>query len=168
MTVESDRHAPRAETGGLVIGYWVSSTEAVVTHVTMPGPNAQRSADRFVPDQDHDVAIAEFVWHQSEGASAYLGDWHSHPVSDGGLSGRDRTTLGRIARSPDAFAASPLMLVLAKPRHGWELVAWRATTNRFAWFQWMQYDRLVVRYYERSLKDLINPRDRDFLPRLRS
>jgi integrative and conjugative element protein (TIGR02256 family) len=141
---EASRHAPDAESGGLVLGYWATTTEGVVTHVTTPGPKAVRGQSRFVPDADHDEIEVERLWRQTDGATTYLGDWHSHPSSGGGLSWKDQRTLDRIARDPSAFAPTPLMLVVAKPDRSWVLAAWRGSRIGVGWIRWLHCERVTV------------------------
>ncbi len=144
MRQEASKHAPRAESGGLILGYWASPTDCVVTHLTTPGPKAIRASARFVPDPEHDEQLVERLWRATDGASTYLGDWHSHPVSDGSLSGKDRRTLGRIAGDPEAFAPNPIMAVLARPAKRWLLEAWLGRRTGFGWFHWLRCERVEL------------------------
>lgn len=103
------------ETGGVLIGYW-NESQAVVTTVVGPGPNAIHGKRRFVPDQDfHEKAVAE-IYLQSGRVVTYLGDWHSHLAGEGLPSLRDVATMVRIARSPKARANTPLMVIITVHR----------------------------------------------------
>src|SRR5262245_48920525 len=75
--------APDAETGGLLLGYVADDGDRVITRITTSGPNAVHGRDRFVPDYDFDDATIDSIFQQSAGLAQYLGDWHSHPRSDG-------------------------------------------------------------------------------------
>lgn len=129
MAKESDFASP-FESGGVLLGYWSEDPRGpVVTHAVGPGPNAKHFRNRFVPDYAfHESEIARLYRH-SGGTLQYLGDWHSHPGNAGLMSPSDRKTLYRIARSREARAACPLMLIMAWGPQ-WEPVAWTARRTR--------------------------------------
>jgi integrative and conjugative element protein (TIGR02256 family) len=101
------------ETGGVFIGYWnMQLTEAVITNVTGPGPNAVHELSAFTPDSEfQESEIAEY-YRRSDGLHTYLGDWHTHPEGDLSLSPTDRRTLRRIGEHKDARLEIPLMGIL--------------------------------------------------------
>jgi integrative and conjugative element protein (TIGR02256 family) len=102
------------ETGGLILGYWASKSEAVVQEITFAGPEAIGGAYSFDPDYEHDAELVAERYANSDGITTYLGDWHSHPnTMNAYLSKKDRAVLKRIAQSPDARAPRPLAMVLA-------------------------------------------------------
>lgn len=128
ISKEADLASP-LESGGVLLGYWSESPHGpVVTHAVGPGPNAKHFRDRFVPDYEfHEAEIAR-LYTEYSGMLDYLGDWHSHPGSDGTMSISDRKTLFRIGRSRQARAPRPLMLIMAfGPK--WSPVAWTATRS---------------------------------------
>ena len=137
MGTEAESWAPDAETGGLLLGYWATPTEAVITHSTVAGPNAVHERARFVPDTLHDEEQVVRVFESTDGVSTYLGDWHTHPNSSGSLSWRDRKTLKVIASDPGAAADQPLMIVLTRAHGVWLPVAWRGSIDRFGPFAWL-------------------------------
>lgn len=119
LVEDAQRYVPR-ETGGVLLGYR-AECDLVVRFVVLGGPSAVRQHHAFRPDgpwQEREIARQ---YAASERVDSYLGDWHSHP--DGGLvpSMKDLRTLGRIARSPEARASEPLMLLLAGPQDGRDL-----------------------------------------------
>lgn len=119
-----------SETGGIVMGYQLNGNQYVVQDVIGPGPNATHQRDWFEPDYDyHDQEIGR-AFTGSGGVSTYLGDWHTHPDGAACLSLRDRKTLIRIARTPEAQAPGPIMLLASgSPRH-WQINAWRCLQHR--------------------------------------
>ncbi len=112
MVVDHERHDP-AETGGIVMGYWVSDHEVVITAATSAGPRAQHRENGYDPDVEHDAAEIARIYAVSGRLHTYLGDWHSHPGSRPGLSRRDRRTLRAIASDAGARAPTPLMVIVA-------------------------------------------------------
>jgi integrative and conjugative element protein (TIGR02256 family) len=121
VVMEADQRAP-SETGGILLGRWCSSEEAVVEYAVGPGPRAVHRRDYFQPDHDfHDVEIAR-LYRKSPGLE-YLGDWHTHPGGPAYLSLLDMQTLERIAREESARAPKPVMLILAHGRP-WTVSAW--------------------------------------------
>lgn len=124
MRDEAGRHGP-LESGGLALGYRVSDQEAVVTDVIGPGPAAEHRSDRFRPDVDFQEAELEARFGASDGRATYLGDWHSHPGTVGIPSAKDRRTLQRIARAPEADCPRPIMLILGQAGDEWLVEAWQ-------------------------------------------
>jgi len=111
MIAEAGRMSP-LETGGILVGYHTEG-DIIITTIIGPGPRGEHGAHWFVPDQTyHEEEIAR-IYHSSGRMSTYLGDWHSHPKGRPRLSLRDRRTLRRIARTPDARAPQPLMLIVS-------------------------------------------------------
>ena len=124
MVSEAKATAP-LETGGVLLGYWVTRHEVVITRCIGPGPNAVHRRSSYRPDYDYQEAEIERVFRETEGAHVYLGDWHTHPgAKTAHLSWKDRATIRRIAESPDAQAPTPLMLVLCGDDVDWAPYAW--------------------------------------------
>jgi integrative and conjugative element protein (TIGR02256 family) len=121
---EANRQAP-LETGGLLLGYERDS-EIVVTEVIGPGPAAGHGATTFIPDHEHQETELARLYEASGRRHTYLGDWHSHPGGSATLSRTDRRTLRRIARSPQARAPRPLMVVV----HGGSSGEWQIAASR--------------------------------------
>jgi integrative and conjugative element protein (TIGR02256 family) len=112
MTAEASRVFPR-ETGGLLIGYNDErSSESVVCACVGPGPRAIHGRSHFMPDHAHHERETARLYVDSGRTWSYLGDWHSHPCGPASLSRKDRRTLARIARSAEARAPRPLMVLL--------------------------------------------------------
>lgn len=123
MILDHIRHAP-AETGGVVMGYWVSDREVVITAATSAGPRATHREDGYEPDVDHDQLEIARIYHESGRLHTYLGDWHTHPGSGPGLSRRDRNTLRAIAVDAGARAPEPLMIIIASSLDGLSMAVW--------------------------------------------
>lgn len=149
MTAEASRAFPR-ETGGILIGYGDErSSQSVVRACIGPGPRAVHGRSHFLPDHAYHEREVARLYAESGRVWSYLGDWHTHPCGGASLSWKDRHTLARIARSAEARAPRPLMVLLAGApadegcsRHedsddvvrsrldaalfdGWQMVAWQ-------------------------------------------
>ncbi len=141
---EAEDWAPSAESGGLVLGYWTGPREAVVTHLTMPGSDAIHQRDRFVPDYEHDAARAIEIFASTDHGSVYLGDWHSHPRSNGDLSHRDRKTLANIALSVEAAQSSPLMIIISRPAQMWRVQTWHSRIVSLGPMKWLSAQHVAT------------------------
>jgi len=112
---EMQRHAiakaPK-ESGGVLMGYWGDSNEAVVTHIWGPGPKARHRLSSFSPDDEWQEAKIAETYERTGRISTYLGDWHSHPGGGCELSSRDIRTLKRIASFTPARADRPIMAII--------------------------------------------------------
>ena len=130
MRFEAARTHP-LETGGVLIGYWVSrGRELVVTGAFGPGRNAMHAAHRFEPDSAYHQQVVSEAYESSGRLHVYVGDWHTHPTRSAALSPLDRRTLRSIARAPSARMPVPVMSVLGQAAEdereaGWHLAVWR-------------------------------------------
>lgn len=131
---EADRCFPN-ETGGVLLGYEsVDTNDVVITYAVGPGPNAIHELASFVPDSIWQQAQIDDYYRESGRTKTYLGDWHTHPSGGSHFSSKDRGTLKRIARTPEARAPSPIMAILYGERGNWDLRVGRLTTIRIANF----------------------------------
>lgn len=113
------------ETGGLILGYWANSREAVITEVSLPGPTAGHFKYSYSPDYDHDIDVVSQTYEASGGVQTYLGDWHTHPnTMRPYLSLKDRRALHRIANSAEARTPRPLGMVCAGSCAEWRTKVW--------------------------------------------
>lgn len=122
MVVDAARWAP-AETGGVLLGYWVDEAVVVVTAAIDAGPSSTHSEAGFYPDAEYQARRIADLYEASGRHHTYLGDWHTHPAGGIGLSRVDRRTMRRIGRSSDARCPRPLMAVLADALD-WRLAIW--------------------------------------------
>jgi len=141
MLLDHVRHA-RAETGGVVMGYWVSDREVVITAATSAGSRATHREDGYEPDVDHDQREIARIYQESGRLHTYLGDWHTHPDSGPGLSRRDRNTLRAIAADAGARAPEPLMVIIGSSVDGFTMAVWcrRVGARRTAWLRLTLFD----------------------------
>lgn len=129
MQEEASATAP-AETGGVLLGYWVRPwTEVVITEMVGGGPRAIRRPKYFLPDHEYQETEIAKRYETSGRQLYYLGDWHSHPGGSGLLSPTDEQTLRRIIREPAARCRVALMAVLAGG-DPWELTVWSGELAR--------------------------------------
>ncbi|WP_197426988.1 Mov34/MPN/PAD-1 family protein [Noviluteimonas gilva] len=106
------------EVGGVLAGYW-NGQAAIVTDFVGPGNDAQHHRYTFVPDDEYHVDEIARLYRESNGATTYLGDWHTHPSGTARLSPLDKRTLRRIANAPEARCPDPLMVLFAGSGHRW-------------------------------------------------
>jgi len=125
MVNDADVWAP-AETGGVLCGYWVTDQEVVISTAIGAGPNASHDTTGFEPDAEFQLHAIADVYERSGRHRTYLGDWHTHPAGGAALSGTDRATARRIARSRTARCPRPIMLLLSGPDE-WGLSGWVVT-----------------------------------------
>ena len=114
------------ESGGVLMGTWVSDSEVAIRAAIGPGPAASHERFRFRPDLawQHEQIARYFA--DSEGLITYLGDWHSHPqASHGRLSLLDQEALGLIMATPEAQCAEPLMAIFSGYPEAWHLSVWQ-------------------------------------------
>lgn len=119
MRLEADAKAP-LETGGVVLGYWASAAEVVVTACGSPGPDAVHLRHAFKHDERYDERLITERYQASDGVETYLGTWHTHPGTRHASPSRaDRRALRLIATSAEARAPRPLMIIMAGPEPAW-------------------------------------------------
>jgi|LNAP01.1.fsa_nt_gb integrative and conjugative element protein (TIGR02256 family) len=106
------------EVGGVLAGYW-NDRAAIVTAFVGPGEDAQHQRYTFVPDDEYHAAEIAGLYRASDGATIYLGDWHTHPSGPARLSPLDKRTLRHIANAPEARCPNPLMVLLAGSGERW-------------------------------------------------
>lgn len=131
MTDDAKTHFPN-ETGGVLMGYWVSSDEVVVSEIILGGPKAQRTSTRFIPDSKFQQTKIDELYYGSGGQHSYLGDWHTHPCGKLTLSSTDRATLHLISKTPEARARAALMLIIAGETT-WTARAWKWNPSKVFW-----------------------------------
>ena len=123
MIVEAGSSVPD-ETGGILLGYWtVEFKEAIVLYAIGPGPCAIRSPAKFYPDGEYHWKVIEQIFTTTNGKVTYLGDWHSHPQGGRNLSWLDRSTLKKIAQTPESQTNHPLMVILMG-HDSWVINVW--------------------------------------------
>jgi integrative and conjugative element protein (TIGR02256 family) len=131
MEAEAERHFP-SESGGVLLGYRPPSCRRTlyISEVVGPGPRASHRRHRFEPDGAWQASAIAAAYERSSRTVTYLGDWHSHPRGSGRPSALDRATARKIARSPEARAPRPLLVILfGEPEH-WRLAARRHRRRR--------------------------------------
>lgn len=148
MTDEIERYAP-LETGGSFFGYHSDDNDIVITHRIEAGPFAKRTIRSFEPDQTYQLRTMEKLFYESGKSLSYLGDWHSHPSSSAQLSLRDRRTLGKIAKSPDAKCPQPIMMVFGLYPKKWDIncVQFKDKKQYFFVFSSCEYEILEIITY---------------------
>ncbi len=124
---EAARSADGTETGGVLLGF--EDPDGVhhwVTQAGGPGPNAVRSAVRFVRDLDHARALAAAAYEVD--GSLWIGDWHTHPGGPAMLSSIDLNSYRNVLASSDMD--SFLAILLLPGTEGWTepwVAGWKVT-----------------------------------------
>ena len=129
MVKEAGNTFPK-ETGGVLIGYWISHDELVITDIVGPGPKAFHSRYSFIPNSEYQEEKIADLYEKSGRLHTYLGDWHNHTNGKANLSWKDKRTLCRIAKSETARAPNPIMVILAK-RDDWVASVWLLRPRSF-------------------------------------
>jgi integrative and conjugative element protein (TIGR02256 family) len=126
MGREAERKFPK-ESGGVLLGYLAPEEKGRVQVLEQigPGPRAVHRSHRFEPDGKWQAKKIAMAYEKSGRIATYLGDWHSHPRGVGWPSRLDRSTARTIARSPEARAPHPLILILFGSPGRWEIAAFR-------------------------------------------
>jgi len=119
------------ETGGIIMGYWGSANEVVITKAIGPGPGARHKRYSFEPDYKYQLEKVTEVYNRSGYTETYLGDWHVHPGASAYLSGTDIQTIHRIANYKKARQPNPIMMILGTAPFG--LKAWMCERKKNGW-----------------------------------
>jgi len=145
---EADDSEP-FETGGVFMGYCAKDGDIVITDLIGAGESAIHKKTRFTPDQDYQLEEIKRIYNETKGDITYLGDWHTHPESNPGLSYLDKRTLTKIACAPESKNRNPIMMILGQYPEKWTLNAVRFVSGKlFLWpFIRCQYEELdIVKY----------------------
>lgn len=118
------------ETGGALLG-WRSDNDAVIAQILGPGPKAQHGLRHFEPDGAWQVRMGQRIYEESGRTVAYLGDWHTHPLSPPAPSNTDELAAQLISEDPGFRAPSPLYAVIGYS--AWPEVCKRAYLALFMW-----------------------------------
>jgi integrative and conjugative element protein (TIGR02256 family) len=115
--VEECRQSKKVETGGILLGKWLSDQAVVVACATGPGPRAKKTTISLELDLDYCQKELDKVFQMTGGRVSFLGDWHSHLSADIWPSAEDSNSLRLIACTP-AFQCSSPLLVICSQRMG--------------------------------------------------
>lgn len=75
------RRGGHTEEGGCAIGKMVGLGEMLLTMITGPGPDSERTATSYRPDGAHDHFEVEAALAVEDSKSLELASWHVHPIS---------------------------------------------------------------------------------------
>lgn len=112
LAIEAQKWFPK-ETGGVLMGYWKSSHEVIITNIIGPGPKAVHTLYSFIPDDEYQIKFIADLYFKSKAKETYLGDWHTHPNVEAYLSPIDKKTLKKITAYKPARLDKTLMLVMS-------------------------------------------------------
>jgi len=140
LAEEATAYTP-LETGGVLMGYFSEQHNIpVILYATGAGPEAIHFSNFYKPDYDYDCHEVAKIYEQPTGRITYLGDWHTHIASYGGLSFLDKCTLRRIAKCKTARVKNPIMLILSYNKQ-WEFTIWQGKPKKNR----LLYKRLSIR-----------------------
>ena len=113
------------ETGGVLAGWRTSDGLHIVQMLEVPSTKATRT--RYVRSQKRANAVLKAFLQglPAESPVGYVGDWHSHPESQGA----SQTDLSSIAEFAVNDGLPLALLVLVHRNASWELDAWRAAAR---------------------------------------
>lgn len=99
------------ETGGVLIGHYSDLLDlAIVTRVSGPPPDSHQGRTFFERGTRGLQRLINRAWKRR--AEYYLGEWHSHPGSDGIPSRIDREQMAATANSPSFRCPEPILLIV--------------------------------------------------------
>ncbi len=105
--------SPDHETGGLLFGELDETLGiAWVTNVSGPPGDSDFSAEHFICGTHGTAELCRDYQHRTRGIVAYVGTWHSHPVSPASPSPTDYAGVGTIFAAAPDDGAHQLMLIV--------------------------------------------------------
>jgi integrative and conjugative element protein (TIGR02256 family) len=119
------------EAGGVLVGYR-NAGAIVVTGSVHAGPRAERWPSGLRPDREVQNAELDRIFVESDGATTFVGEWHSHPLARAIPSKRDRKTLRNTLRDPASATDVSLMVILERSDDDetWSAVGWAGQLGR--------------------------------------
>jgi len=127
-TVALAESSPDAETGGILIGFVDENRRAIVLRATGPGPRAERTRARFSRDVEYVQMELDRAASELGERGAYVGEWHSHLVTDPQPSPIDVESLFGVSAAPNYLTRCPVMVITGFDRAVGKVV----TTNSWA------------------------------------
>lgn len=103
--------SPDAETGGVLVGFLDGQRRLIILKAIGPGPNAERSRTIFRRDVGYVQGELDKAMNESGSRGQYVGEWHSHLVSDPTPSTQDIDSLFGIANAHHYLCSCPAMLI---------------------------------------------------------
>ena len=106
------------EAGGILLGRVYIGSHVLIEQATTP--NLHDKAGRYFFDRSRRAAqvIVNKAWRASRGEQNYLGEWHSHPISNPTPSQRDREMIRNMCRDTQHHIGF-LFLVIIGTQETW-------------------------------------------------
>lgn len=118
------------EAGGVLVGYR-NAGAIVVTGSIDAGPEAEHWPNGLRPDRAFQNAELDRIFIESDGATTFVGEWHSHPLARAIPSKRDRKTLRNTLTESASATTVALMLILERDDdEAWSAVGWTGQLGR--------------------------------------
>jgi NTE family protein len=125
---------PKVETGGLVFGEFDEAVNVLwVNEVVGPPPDSSASETQFECGTEGTLKANAEAKHRSRGAIAYLGIWHTHPISAPLPSATDYMGMAQILLEQGLQVSRQLLLIIGHTTTQAEVGAhlFRAQSLRF-------------------------------------
>jgi len=108
--------AKQVETGGVLMGakcYLENDNKPslIITHATLPGPNAIKEPAFFERDKDYCTEMVKYYFEFSDKKLNYVGEWHSHTSSDVKPSNLDHSSLQKIVLDKKYVVDFPVSII---------------------------------------------------------
>lgn len=107
------------EAGGILLGRVYAGSHVVVEAATTPNPYDKAGPYYFDRSLRAAQQALEKAWEESNGERIYLGEWHSHPVSDPSPSRRDRQMIRNMFRDTKNREVDFLLLIIVGLDENW-------------------------------------------------
>lgn len=98
------------ETGGILLGF-IDSNSLIVTHASLPGPNAIHKRAYFMRDKKFCQEYLDCIHREFAGKVHYIGEWHKHLELKPSPSRTDIDSLTAIAIQPNYEVPRPLLIL---------------------------------------------------------
>lgn len=101
------------ETGGTLVGHYSDDLrEAHIEQVLGASCNSKSGFSWFYDPPDKVDGQLATIYSESNGATYYLGEWHTHPGNSPTPSSIDLVVLRRLARSEEVATNTPILIIL--------------------------------------------------------
>jgi integrative and conjugative element protein (TIGR02256 family) len=140
------------EAGGVLIGYR-NAGAIVATGSVDTGPKAERWPNGLRPDREFQNAELDRIFMESDGATTFVGEWHSHPLARAVPSKRDRKTLRNTLTDPASATDVALMVILERSDdETWSAVGWAGQLGRLRRFGRLRVKPVHLRVFDDHLR----------------
>jgi integrative and conjugative element protein (TIGR02256 family) len=102
----------KREAGGVLMGRYIRDClDVVIDDITAPMHGDRRGRFNFFRDHARHQRAINQAWHESEGTTHYLGEWHTHPEKIPTPSPTDQTNWNQHLKR-DIFSSDTLFFII--------------------------------------------------------